>query len=85
MLPCIIKCSDTIINGGNSHCKVYYNLDLDYIHFCDGRNQDIVLGYDFDNESIEFYKKLSDHYDYKGKKCKSRRVYGEPTAEAINL
>lgn len=54
MLPRIIKCSDTIINGGNSHCKVYYNLDFDYIHFYDGRNQDIALGYDFDNESVEF-------------------------------
>ncbi len=50
-------CSDAIINGENSHCKVYYNLDFDYIHFYDGRNQDIALGYDFDNESIEFYKK----------------------------
>ena len=70
-------CSDAIINGENGHCKVYYNLDFDYIHFYDGRNQDIALGYDFDNESIEFYKKLSDHYDYKGKKCRSRRVYSE--------
>ena len=60
-------CSDAIINGDNSHCKVYYNLDFDYIHFYDGRNQDIALGYDFDNESIEFYKKLADHYDYEGK------------------
>ena len=57
MLPCIIKCSDAIINGGNGYCKVYYNLDFDYIHFYDGRNQDIALGYDFDSESIEFYKK----------------------------
>ena len=50
-------CGDAIINGENGHCKVYYNLDFDYIHFYDGRNQDIALGYDFDNESIEFYKK----------------------------
>lgn len=50
-------CSDAIINGENGHCKVYYNLDFDYIHFYDGRNQDVALGYDFDNESIEFYKK----------------------------
>ena len=70
-------CSDAIINGENGYCKVYYNLDFDYIHFYDGRNQDIALGYDFDNESIEFYKKLSDHYDYEGKKCRSRRVYSE--------
>lgn len=70
-------CSDAIINGENGYCKVYYNLDFDYIHFYDGRNQDIALGYDFDNESIEFYKKLSDRYDYKGKKCRSRRVYSE--------
>ena len=70
-------CSDAIINGENGHCKVYYNFDFDYIHFYDGRNQDIALGYDFDNESIEFYKKLADHYDYEGKKCRSRRVYSE--------
>ena len=70
-------CSDAIINGENGYCKVYYNLDFDYIHFYDGRNQDIALGYDFDNESIEFYKKLADHYDYEGKKCRSRRVYSE--------
>lgn len=43
-----------IINGGNSHCKIYYNLNFDYIHFYDGRNQDIALGYDFDNKSVEF-------------------------------
>ena len=77
MLPYIIKCSDAIINGENGYCKVYYNLDFD---FYDGRNQDIALGYDFDNESIEFYKKLADHYDYKGKKCRSRRVYCEHLA-----
>ena len=54
LATCIIKCSDAIINGGNSHCKVYYNLDFDHIRFYDGRNQDIALGYDFDNESIKF-------------------------------
>nr|WP_315110422.1 hypothetical protein [uncultured Campylobacter sp.] len=37
-------CSDAIINGENGHCKVYYNLDFDYIHFYDGRNQDIAQG-----------------------------------------
>jgi len=77
LLPCIIKCSDTIINGENGHCKVYYNLNFYYIYFYDGRNQNIALGYNFDNESIEFYKKISDHYDYEGKKCRSRRVYSE--------
>ena len=76
-------CSDAIINGENGHCKVYYNLDFDYIHFYDGRNQDIALGYDFDNESIEFYKKISDRYDYRGKKCRSRRVYSEHHATFV--
>ena len=49
-------CSDAIINGENGHCKVYYNLDFDYIHFYDGRNQYIALGYDFDNETSSFIK-----------------------------
>ena len=77
-------CSDTIINGENGHCKVYYNLDFDYIHFYDGRNQDIALGYDFDNESIEFYKKLSDHYDYKGKNA-GRAGYTASTMRHLPL